>query len=45
MLIAVAAVVIGGFIVICAAPFAGHCLYKAGGGLFLVSGESTQGVQ
>lgn len=38
MLIAVAAVVIGGFIVICAAPFAGHRLYKAGGGLFLVSG-------
>ncbi|XP_063354614.1 transmembrane protein 182 [Pelmatolapia mariae] len=38
MLIAVAAVVIGGFIIICAAPFAGHRLYKAGGGLFLIAG-------
>lgn len=38
MLIGVAAVVLGGFFIICAAPFASHCLYKAGGGLFLVSG-------
>ncbi|XP_068185695.1 transmembrane protein 182 [Antennarius striatus] len=38
MLIGVVAVVLGGFIIICAAPFASHCLYKAGGGLFLVSG-------
>ncbi|XP_026074621.1 transmembrane protein 182-like [Carassius auratus] len=38
MLLGVAAVVAGGFIVICAAPFANHCLYKAGGGLYLISG-------
>ncbi|XP_038575638.1 transmembrane protein 182 [Micropterus salmoides] len=38
MLIGVAAVVLGGFIIICAAPFASHRLYKAGGGLFLASG-------
>ena len=40
MLIGVAAVVMGGFFIICAAPFASHRLYKAGGGLFLMSGES-----
>ncbi|XP_054643866.1 transmembrane protein 182 [Dunckerocampus dactyliophorus] len=38
MLIGVAAVILGGFIIICAAPFANHCLYKTGGGLFLASG-------
>ncbi|KAM8856904.1 transmembrane protein 182 [Synchiropus picturatus] len=38
MLLSVAAVVLAGFTIICAAPFASHCLYKAGGGLFLVSG-------
>ncbi|KAK2839976.1 hypothetical protein Q5P01_013716 [Channa striata] len=38
MLIGVVAVVFGGFFIICAAPFASHRLYKAGGGLFLVSG-------
>ncbi|KAL7385414.1 hypothetical protein ABVT39_021559 [Epinephelus coioides] len=38
MLIGVAAVVLGGFFIICAAPFASHHLYKAGGGLFLASG-------
>ncbi|XP_041663510.1 transmembrane protein 182 [Cheilinus undulatus] len=38
MLIGVAAVVLAGFFIICAAPFASHRLYKAGGGLFLVSG-------
>ncbi|XP_054888388.1 transmembrane protein 182 [Poeciliopsis prolifica] len=38
MLISVAAVTLGGFLIICAAPFANHCLYKAGGGLFLTSG-------
>ncbi|XP_071004741.1 transmembrane protein 182-like [Oncorhynchus clarkii lewisi] len=37
MLIGVAAVVMGGFFIICAAPFASHLLYKAGGGLFLMS--------
>ncbi|AWP13327.1 putative transmembrane protein 182 [Scophthalmus maximus] len=40
MLIGVAAVVLGGFFIICAAPFASHRLYKAGGGLFLASGLS-----
>lgn len=39
MLIGVAAVVLGGFFIICAAPFASHRLYKAGGVLFLTSGE------
>ncbi|XP_067113896.1 transmembrane protein 182 [Osmerus mordax] len=38
MLIGVVAVVVGGFVIICAAPFASHCLYKAGGGLFITSG-------
>ncbi|XP_077474046.1 transmembrane protein 182 [Stigmatopora argus] len=38
MLIGVAAVVLAGFLVICAAPFASHCLYKTGGGFFLASG-------
>uniref|UniRef100_H2MAK8 Transmembrane protein 182 n=1 Tax=Oryzias latipes TaxID=8090 RepID=H2MAK8_ORYLA len=38
MLIGVAAVILGGFFIICAAPFASHRLYKAGGGFFLVSG-------
>ncbi|XP_062421228.1 transmembrane protein 182 [Pungitius pungitius] len=38
MLIGVAAVVLGGFFIICAAPFASGRLYKAGGGLFLTSG-------
>ncbi|XP_071395403.1 transmembrane protein 182 isoform X2 [Centroberyx affinis] len=38
MLIGVAAVILGGFVIICAAPFASHRLYKAGGGLFLISG-------
>lgn len=41
MLIGVAAVILGGFFIICAAPFASHRLYKAGGGFFLVSGEFT----
>lgn len=39
MLVGVAAVVAGGFIIICAAPFASHRLYKAGGGLYLISGK------
>ena len=42
MLIGVAAVVLGGFFIICAAPFASHRLYKAGGGLFLASGEVSK---
>ncbi|KAG1945536.1 transmembrane protein [Pimephales promelas] len=37
MLVGVATVVAGGFIIICAAPFASHRLYKAGGGLYLIS--------
>lgn len=42
MLIGVVAVVLGGFIIICAAPFASHRLYKAGGSLFLASGEALE---
>ncbi|CAG05800.1 unnamed protein product, partial [Tetraodon nigroviridis] len=38
MLMGVAAVVLGGFVIICAAPFTSPGLYKTGGGLFLVSG-------
>ncbi|XP_036397155.1 transmembrane protein 182 [Megalops cyprinoides] len=38
MLAGVVAVVLGGFIIICAAPFASHRLYKAGGGLFVAAG-------
>lgn len=44
MLIGVAAVVLGGFVIICAAPFASHRLYKVGGGLFLASGLFLIGV-
>ncbi|KAM9447664.1 transmembrane protein 182 isoform 2-T2 [Salvelinus alpinus] len=44
MLIGVAAVVMGGFFIICAAPFASHRLYKAGGGLFLMSALFLLGV-
>ncbi|XP_056287790.1 transmembrane protein 182 isoform X3 [Pseudoliparis swirei] len=43
MLIGVAAVVLGGFVIICAAPFASPRLYKAGGGLFLASGVGCGG--
>lgn len=38
MLIGVAAVIIGGFVIICAAPFSSHCLYKTGGSLLLAAG-------
>ncbi|XP_053563639.1 transmembrane protein 182 [Bombina bombina] len=38
MLIGVATVVVAGFVIICAAPFTNHRLYKAGGGLFITSG-------
>lgn len=41
MLIGVAAVMLGGFFIICAAPFTSPRLYKAGGGLFLVSGTAA----
>uniref|UniRef100_A0AAZ3RMQ5 Transmembrane protein 182 n=1 Tax=Oncorhynchus tshawytscha TaxID=74940 RepID=A0AAZ3RMQ5_ONCTS len=44
MLIGVTAVVMGGFFIICAAPFASHRLYKAGGGLFLMSALFLLGV-
>uniref|UniRef100_A0A4W5NZ45 Transmembrane protein 182 n=1 Tax=Hucho hucho TaxID=62062 RepID=A0A4W5NZ45_9TELE len=44
MLIGVAAVVMGGFFIICGAPFASHRLYKAGGGLFLMSALFLLGV-
>ncbi|XP_038674774.1 transmembrane protein 182-like isoform X2 [Scyliorhinus canicula] len=38
MMLGVVAVTVGGFIIICAAPFSNHKLYKAGGGLFLSAG-------
>lgn len=39
MLLSVTAVILGGFIIVCAAPFTSPCLYKAGGGLYLTAGE------
>ncbi|XP_078401727.1 transmembrane protein 182 [Cetorhinus maximus] len=38
MMLGVIAVIVGGFVIICAAPFSNHKLYKAGGGLFLTAG-------
>ncbi|XP_072899622.1 transmembrane protein 182 [Hemitrygon akajei] len=38
MLLGVIAAIVGGFIIICAAPFSNYNLYKAGGGLFLSAG-------
>ncbi|XP_041055377.1 transmembrane protein 182-like [Carcharodon carcharias] len=38
MMLGVIAVTVGGFVIICAAPFSNHKLYKAGGGLFLTAG-------
>ncbi|XP_076016687.1 transmembrane protein 182 [Genypterus blacodes] len=38
MLIGVVAVVLAGFVIICAAPFSSYRLYKAGGALFLIAG-------
>ncbi|KAG9271329.1 transmembrane protein 182 [Astyanax mexicanus] len=38
VLLGVAAVILAGFVIICAAPFASHCLYKTGGALFLIAG-------
>ncbi|KAJ0005510.1 hypothetical protein NQD34_015404 [Periophthalmus magnuspinnatus] len=38
MLVGVASVIVGGFFIICAAPFASHCLYKTGGSLLLAAG-------
>uniref|UniRef100_A0A8C5PEZ0 Transmembrane protein 182 n=1 Tax=Leptobrachium leishanense TaxID=445787 RepID=A0A8C5PEZ0_9ANUR len=38
MLLGLVTVVAAGFIIICAAPFTNHRLYKAGGGLFITSG-------
>ncbi|KAG8451854.1 hypothetical protein GDO86_003882 [Hymenochirus boettgeri] len=38
MLLGVVTAVAAGFLIICAAPFTNHRLYKAGGGLFITSG-------
>ncbi|XP_062862440.1 transmembrane protein 182 [Trichomycterus rosablanca] len=38
MLLGVAAVVLAGFFIICAAPFTSHCLYKTGGALYILAG-------
>ncbi|XP_043926886.1 transmembrane protein 182 isoform X2 [Protopterus annectens] len=38
MILGVVAIVTAGFLIICAAPFASHRLYKAGGGLFITAG-------
>lgn len=39
MLITVAAVILAGFAIICAAPFSSHCLYYAGGALYILAGK------
>lgn len=41
MLLGVLTVVVASFLIICAAPFASHILYKAGGGFFLIAGGYT----
>ncbi|NXB97318.1 TM182 protein, partial [Vidua chalybeata] len=38
MLLGVLTVVAASFLIICAAPFASHILYKAGGGFFIIAG-------
>lgn len=38
MLLGVIAVLVASFFIICAAPFASHILYKAGGGIFIAAG-------
>ncbi|NXE50917.1 TM182 protein, partial [Casuarius casuarius] len=38
MLLGVVTIVMASFFIICAAPFASHVLYKAGGGLFIIAG-------
>uniref|UniRef100_A0A672TJ47 Transmembrane protein 182 n=1 Tax=Strigops habroptila TaxID=2489341 RepID=A0A672TJ47_STRHB len=38
MLLGVVTIVMASFFIICAAPFASHILYKAGGGFFIISG-------
>ncbi|XP_069493026.1 transmembrane protein 182 [Ambystoma mexicanum] len=38
MLLGVVTIVTAGFLIICAAPFSSHGLYKAGGGLFIAAG-------
>ncbi|ELV11570.1 Transmembrane protein 182 [Tupaia chinensis] len=38
MLLGVFAVVTGSFLIICAAPFASHILYKVGGGSYIAAG-------
>uniref|UniRef100_A0A2K5QX71 Transmembrane protein 182 n=1 Tax=Cebus imitator TaxID=2715852 RepID=A0A2K5QX71_CEBIM len=39
MLLGVVAVVTASFLIICAAPFASHFLYKAGGGSYIAAAE------
>lgn len=41
MLLGVLTVVAASFLIICAAPFASHVLYKAGGGVFIIAGGYT----
>ncbi|XP_024210377.1 transmembrane protein 182 isoform X4 [Pan troglodytes] len=43
MLLGVVAVVIASFLIICAAPFASHFLYKAGGGSYIAAGKKKKG--
>ncbi|XP_027756221.1 transmembrane protein 182 [Empidonax traillii] len=38
MLLGVLTIVMASFFIICAAPFASHILYKAGGGFFIIAG-------
>uniref|UniRef100_A0A5F9CVT7 Transmembrane protein 182 n=1 Tax=Oryctolagus cuniculus TaxID=9986 RepID=A0A5F9CVT7_RABIT len=43
MLLGVVAVVTASFLIICAAPFASHFLYKAGGGSYIAAGMAKKG--
>lgn len=40
MLLGVVSVVTASFLIVCAAPFANHLLYKAGGGSYIAAGTS-----
>ncbi|KAB0380939.1 hypothetical protein FD755_008723, partial [Muntiacus reevesi] len=43
MLLGVVAVVTASFLIICAAPFTSHLLYKAGGGAYIAAGTDHEG--
>ncbi|KAB0361403.1 hypothetical protein FD754_005559, partial [Muntiacus muntjak] len=42
MLLGVVAVLTASFLIICAAPFTSHLLYKAGGGAYIAAGTTNR---